>query len=175
MSPSVCRPIHTFLTHSHTHQSTCETSPWQRATGQLPLLGCAAGRSRSVLSTPSSAVLRASGRKHPKCPSARHAYIFPKGLPGNFPLQEILPLPCPPTPASPHRPSQVTITACLQHMTAVTFLACFTPPSCHPAVKHMKTQEPKGLGMLRVSTSPADSLEQGTPSCQRFPSLSREI
>lgn len=84
-------------------------------------------------------VLQASGRKECKCPSAEHAYIFPKGWPGNFPLQEILSLPCHPTPASPHSPSQVTITACLQHMTAVTFLACFTPQRCHPAIKRMKT------------------------------------
>lgn len=54
----------------------------------------------------------------------------------------------------------------------VTFLACSTPQSCHPAIKQMKTQEPKGLSMLRVSTSTAGLLEQRTPPCQRFPWLS---
>lgn len=84
-------------------------------------------------------MLQASGRKESKCPSPEPAYVFPKGWPGNFPLQEILPFPCHPTPAVPHCLSQVTTTACLQHMTAVTFPACFTPQSCRPATKHMKT------------------------------------
>lgn len=103
------------------------------------MLGCTTSCSLYLLSTSSSVVLQASGRKESKCPSPEPAYIFPKGWPSNFPLQEILLLPCHPTPASPHRPPQVTTTACLQHMTVVTFLACFTPQSCHPATKHMKT------------------------------------
>lgn len=54
----------------------------------------------------------------------------------------------------------------------VTFLACSTPQSCHPAIRQIKIQEPKELGMLRMNTSTAGLLEQRTPPCQRFPWLS---
>lgn len=122
-----------------THQSTCKTNPLKQATGWLPLLWL---HNRLQLIAPLNAQLCSAAsfcQEGPRAPFSRACLHFPKGWPGNFPLQEILPLPCHPSPASPHGPSQVTITTCLQHMTAVTFLACFTPQSCHPTIKCMKT------------------------------------